>query len=285
MNKVAIIGAGRLGTHLGYALSTKDYHIISASCQSLSSAKKSIKIIGEGVPFTDNKRAAKNAEIIILCVPDDQIKDVVTELSSLSFQNKFVFHCSGLLSSQILDPLQKTGALTASIHPVQSFPKKGRRTDLFHHIYFGVEGMETAQKTARKMVKQLGGHSFMLQPDKKPLYHTACTLASNHFVVLLEMAGHLLRKTEIDKNLQNKILLPLVEGTLRNIEKNTLSGSLTGPVSRGDLETLKSNLKSLQKHPSILKIYKALSLQALNLADKEERLPKKKINRMRDLLE
>jgi predicted short-subunit dehydrogenase-like oxidoreductase (DUF2520 family) len=285
MNTVAILGAGRLGTSLGFSLATKGYQIISVSCQSLSSAKKSAEVIGEGTAFQDNKLAVEKADIIILSVPDDRIQDVVKELSSLNFDKKFVFHCSGILSSQVLSPLKETGAVTASIHPVQSIPTKSRRPDLFQHIYFGVEGDENAHKMARNIVKKLGGIPFDLSKDKKPLYHTACSVASNYFVVLMELAARLLKESEIKKELRTKILLSLAKGTLRNIQENSLHDSLTGPVSREDLKTLKSHLSSLEHHPSILQPYKALAQQALDMAIKEKRLSKKKINAMKDLLE
>jgi predicted short-subunit dehydrogenase-like oxidoreductase (DUF2520 family) len=285
MKKAAIIGAGRLGTTLGYSLSKQGFHIIAASCKSLSSARESVDIIGEGTPVTDNKKAVKNAETVILSVPDDSIKDVVKELSSLDLDKKFIFHCSGILSSRILQPLRKSGAVTASLHPVQSFPKKSRNPGLFKHVYFGIEGDDEALRLAKIMVKKLGGRPFILDPDNKPLYHTACTIASNYSTVLMGLSESLLGKAGVSRKLRSEILLPLVKGTLDNIEQNSVSGSLTGPVSRGDLDTLTSHLKCLKKYPSLLKIYKDLAAKALEIAKKEKHLPPNKIRKIRALLE
>jgi len=285
MKKAAIIGAGRLGTTLGYSLSQQGFHITAASCRSLPSARESVDIIGEGTPVTDNKKAVKNAETVILSVPDDSIKDVVKELSPLDLNKKFIFHCSGILSSRILLPLRKSGAVTASLHPVQSFPKKSRNPGLFKHIYFGIEGDEEALPLAKILVKKLGGRSFILEPDDKPLYHTACTIASNYLTVLMGLSESLLGKAGVSKKLCIKILLPLVKGTLDNIERNSISGSLTGPVSRGDLDTLTSHLKCLEAHPSLLRLYKDLAAQALEIAGKEKHLPPNKIRKIKALLE
>jgi len=285
MKNTAIIGAGRLGTTLGYSLSQKGFHIIAASCRSLSSARESVGIIGEGTPLTDNKKAAANAETVILSVPDDSIKNVVKELSPLNLDKKFIFHCSGILSSLILQPLRKSGAVTASLHPIQSFPKKSRDSGLFKHIYFGIEGEDKAVRSAKTMVTKLGGRCFILEPGDKPLYHTACTIASNYLTVLMGLAGGLLGKAGISKELRNDILVPLAKGTLDNIEQNTISGSLTGPVSRGDIETLTSHLKCLESHPSLFRIYKDLAGQALEIAGKNSRLPPNKIKKIKALLE
>jgi len=285
MKKVALIGAGRLGTTLGYSLLKRGFKIISVSCKSLSSAKKSAEVIGEGIPMTDNKKALEKAEIIILSVPDDQMKNLVKELSPLDLHEKFIFHCSGILSSHILKPLQISGAVTASIHPIQSFSKRTREPHLFKNTYFSIEGDEKALKLSKMIVKKLGGQSLILEPNDKPLYHTACTMASNYLVVLMELACQLLAKTGVKKELQNKILLPLIKGTLGNIEKNSIPSSLTGPVSRGDTDTLKSHLDSLKGHPSILIIYKNLAQQALEIAKKENRLSQNKIREVKALLE
>lgn len=285
MNKISIIGAGKLGTTLGHALFKKGFNIISISCRSLSSARKSADIIEEGSPLTDNKKAVKNAEIVVITVPDDRIKDVVNELSPLELNHKFIFHCSGILSSDILKPLKKSGALTASIHPIQSFSTKSRSLHIFKDIYFSVEGNKKAQQLSSRIIKKLGGHRFSLHPKDKPLYHAACTLVSNYLVVLMELAENLLEKAGVKKEIRNRILLSLVKGTLNNIKKNGIPQSLTGPVSRGDFETLKSHLNCLKSAPSILRIYQDLAQQALEIAKKENRLHPNKIEEIKALLE
>ena len=135
------------------------------------------------------------------------------------------------------------------------------------------------------MVTKLGSRSFIFKPDDKPLYHTACTIASNYVTVLMALSESLLEKAGISKKLRIEILLPLVKGTLDNIEQNSVSGSLTGPVSRGDLETLISHLKCLETHPSLLRIYKDLAAQALEIARKEKYLSPNKIRKIKALLE
>ncbi|MFW6124113.1 MAG: Rossmann-like and DUF2520 domain-containing protein [Acidobacteriota bacterium] len=285
MNRVAVIGAGRLGTTLGRALLKKGFTITAISCRSLSSAKKSAEIIGQGFPLTDNKKAIKNAEIIALTVPDDQIKDLVNELSSTELKHKFIFHCSGILSSEILEPLKESGAVTACIHPIQSFSINSRDSQVFKDIYFSVEGNKKAQKLSNEIIKKLGGCCFPIDPKNKPLYHTACTMASNYLVVLLGLAENLLEKAGVKKEFRKGMLFPLVKGTLNNINRDGIVRSLTGPIARGDIETLKSHLKCLKNSPSILRIYRELARQALEIAMTEKRLTQKKITEIKALLE
>jgi len=285
MKKVAVIGGGKLGTTLGHALSLKGYTIASISCRSLPSAEKSADIIGQGIPLINNIKAAESAEMVILSVPDEGIKEVSDELSSIDTNQKFIFHCSGILSSEILNPLKKSGALTASIHPIQSFPAKSRNPGAFKDIYFSMEGDKKAIQISKRIIKKLGGYSFLIEPKHKPVYHAACSVASNYLVVLLALAEELLKKGGINKEIRKEMLLPLVKGTLDNLAKNSIPKSLTGPVVRGDAVTLQSHLDHLQNNPQVLRIYKELGQQALQLVRKEDRLPQNKIKEIKALLE
>ena len=112
MKSFSIIGAGKVGTSLGKALVDAGYTIKFSSCLTLAEAQESCRIIGQGEPSNNNIHTALNGEILFITVPDDRIKDVVQELdsSNIVWQEKTVFHCSGLVSSGILEPLNKKGA-------------------------------------------------------------------------------------------------------------------------------------------------------------------------------
>lgn len=287
MMDISIIGAGRLGASLGYALSKIGYGLKALSCKSLSSAKESQKIIGNGKPLTDNIQTARRGDLVILCVPDGIIEKVARELaaSSIEWSKKFVFHCSGLLSAEILKPLKTKGAITASFHPVQSFAQKRPDIKQFKGIYFGLEGCLEALSLGKKLVRNLGGHFFILQAEDKPLYHTACSFASNFFVVLLDTATSLLSRIGFKDEEASRILLPLVQGTLHNVKKFNIDCSLTGPVIRGDRKSIEKHLMSLQNLPLYHEVYSKLATQALEIAKREKKLSPQKIKALRNLLE
>jgi len=287
MTNISIIGAGRLGTSLGNALSKKGYRIKALSCKRFSSARESRKIIGEGRIFSDNIQAARIGELIFLCLPDEKISEVTKELSSteINWSKKYVFHCSGLLPSQILKPLKDKGALTASFHPIQSFSQKTTAPKQFENIYFGLEGNSKALALSQKIVQQLGGHPLILRVKDKALYHTACNTASNFFVVLLDMAVQLLKQTGLQERKAFQILYPLVKGTLHNVKKFDIKASLTGPVIRGDQKSIKEHLETLKNMPPYYKTYLKLAEQALEIAKREKKLSPQKIKAMKNLLE
>ncbi len=286
MTEVAIIGAGNLGTALGYALFQKGYQLEALTCQTLASARKSLQIIGKGKALTDNLQAAKQARLIFICVPDSEITKVVKELaqSSLPWSEKYVFHCSGLISAEALKPLKAKGAFTASFHPVQSFSQKKGGPNQFEGIYFGLEGDEKALELAEKIVSRLGGYPIIIRGKDKALYHAACSVASNFFVVLLEVAVSLLEFIGIEEKQASEILLPLVQGTLKNMKDIGLENSLTGPVIRGDQESVEKHLDALRKHPDYFETYRILAAQALDIA-KKRNLPPEKYKALKSLLE
>lgn len=287
MIDVSIIGAGRLGASLGYALSKKGYRIKAFSCSNILSAKESRKIIGEGKPLIDSIETARRGELVILGVPDGMIKQVGRELaaSKREWSEKFVFHCSGLHPASILKPLEEKGAWIASFHPVQSFPRKKADLSQFNKIYFGLEGSPEALSLAKKIVQDLGGFCIILDAKDKPLYHAACSVASNFFVVLLDMAASLLEHIGFEDEQASQILLPLVQGTLHNVKKFNMGPSLTGPVSRGDRPSVEKHLESLQKYPLYHEMYVNLARYALEIAEKEKNLSPSKISALRNLLE
>jgi predicted short-subunit dehydrogenase-like oxidoreductase (DUF2520 family) len=287
MTNISIIGAGRLGTSLASALRKKGYSIKALSCRKSYEAKESQKIVGEGRALTDNIRAARLGNLVFLCLPDEEIEKVAAQLASsnIDWSKKLVFHCSGLLPSKILKPLKDRGALTASFHPVQSFAQKKTDPANFKGVYFGIEGCSKALTSARKIVHKLGGHPFILKAKDKAVYHSACSIASNFLVILLDMAVSLLKQTGLNEEKALQVLLPLVQGTLHNVKKFNMGMSLTGPVIRGDQKTVSSHLRALRAFPSYPETYRKLAEQALEIAKREKRLSSQKIRAMKNLLE
>jgi predicted short-subunit dehydrogenase-like oxidoreductase (DUF2520 family) len=287
MTRVSIIGTGRLGTSLGHSLLKKGYKIEALSCRTAASAEESRKIIGEGTASTDNIQTARNGEIVFLCLPDEEITKVTRVLASsdLNWSKKYVLHCSGLIPSEVLEPLKAKGALTASFHPIQSFAGKKTPPAQFENIYFGIEGCTEALALSAKIARKLGGHPLILKPDDKPLYHAACSTASNFFVVLLEMAVSLLKQINIQEEKALQIILPLVKGTLHNVKKFNIRPSLTGPVIRGDEKSIQEHLDVLRNFPPYYETYTKLAAQALEMAKREEKISTKKIKVLKNLLE
>ncbi len=279
MKEFSIIGAGRLGTSLGTALSKAGWTLNFIADRNPASAREGRRIIGQGKSSVDNSKAALGAPVLFICVPDDSIRPVVRGLSGAggreAWSGRTVFHTSGLLPSQVLSSLRRKGARTASVHPVQSFPEKNGPPLLFEDIFWGVEGDREALRTAERIIRSLGGNTLHLAPTDKALYHTSCSLASNALIVLVNAASDLLKETGLTAEQAKDVLFPLIQGTLQNVKNLGLERALSGPVSRGDLGTVRRHLEALAGRPLLAGVYENLARLALDKSAEEGHAPRR----------
>lgn len=286
MRDIAIIGAGRLGTALGRALVRSGFRITAVSDISPAAARRVTRVLGRVRITGNNVAAAGSAGAVFLCVPDTAIAGVARELakSALDWRGRVIVHCSGLLDSRSLSSLRRRGALTASAHPVQSFPRKSSPGDPFRGIPVGIEGQAGAVAWLRTVTRRLGAKPVALPPGTKPLYHAACSLASNGLVILMDAAQELLIEAGFSRKAARDLLAPLVQGTLHNVNKLGTAAALTGPLIRGDGETVARHLSVLKGFRQTLKAYRALGLRGLEIVQKA-RIRPDKIRALKRLLE
>jgi predicted short-subunit dehydrogenase-like oxidoreductase (DUF2520 family) len=284
VKSVSIVGAGRLGTVLGAALGRRGWRVEAVYDRDARASRESRLIIGQGRATTDIRVPARAGAVVVLTVPDDEIGRVAARLarSGGSWTGRYVFHASGLLPARVLDPLRKRGAAVASLHPVQSFPDKSAPARVFNGVSWGVEGDAAAVRAAEGIVKDLRGHVLLLAEGDKPLYHAACSLASNALAGLEGTAAGLLAASGMGEKEAAEVLLPLVQGTLQNVKKLGWKGALTGPVARGDIATVRAHLRALEAAPEAREVYLALGRQTLRMAA-ERGLPQGKVKAMRRL--
>jgi predicted short-subunit dehydrogenase-like oxidoreductase (DUF2520 family) len=177
------------------------------------------------------------------------------------------------------------GARTASVHPCYSFPKKQTRPELFQGIYFALEGDDSAIAVAKDIINTIGGRAIDIRAEDKASYHAACSLTSNMTVALLYTAISLLSECGIREDKGKKVLWPLLEGTLHNVNKIDIFDALTGPVARGDLFTVRKHLAELEQSPLAHRIYVDLARQALLMAKQGDKIPNEKVRALEELLE
>jgi len=286
MKSFSIVGAGRLGTALGAALVRRGWRAAAIIDKDAKAARESRRIIGRGKAATDVRAAAGPDDLVIIAVPDNAVGRVAAGLarSGIPWEGRYVFHTSGLLPSRVLDPLKKSGAQTASVHPIQSFSRKDAPARLFNGITWGVEGDPAAVEAARAFVRDLRGHVLLLSEKDKPLYHAACSLASNALVALAGAASGLFRTAGIGEKAASGMLFPLIQRTLQNVKEFGLEKALTGPIARGDIATVRKHLDALQDDPGAREVYLALGKQALLLAGGSG-LPASRVRALKRLLE
>lgn len=260
---VSIIGSGRLGTTLAVALGRHGYSIQSLVARRVQSARKAARLLDADVQVLAAKelQLLQPADVFLITVPDDQIAGVAEELSRLQLTST-AFHTSGALSSNLLSPLRKKGWHTGSIHPLVSVSHAGVPLD---GGYWSIEGDKAAVRIGKDIVRDLGGKSFSIRTEDKPLYHAAAVMASGNVVALFDVALQMMAECGIKRTTARNILLPLIESTVRNLETKDPAQALTGTFSRGDLETVKRHLAALKDNRDALELYRLLGKRSLKL--------------------
>jgi len=286
MKSFSIVGAGRLGTVLGAALVRRGWTAAAIVDKDPGAARESRRIIGRGTAMAGLGGTARLGDVVIIAVPDNAVGRVAAGLarSGVSWAGQFVFHTSGLLPARVLEPLRKRGARIASVHPVQSFPRKDAPASIFRGITWGVEGDPAAVAAAEEMVRSLRGNVLLLSEKDKPLYHAACSLASNAMIALEWTASGMLGAAGIGEKAAAGILFPLVQGTLQNVNNLGLEKALTGPILRGDVVTVRKHLEALRDDLHARGVYLVMGKQILRLAEKSG-LPAGRVTALKRLLE
>ena len=267
---VSIIGSGRLGTTLAVALARRGYSIKSLVAHRVQRARKAARLLDDEVQVLAAKdlHSLRSADVFLITVPDDQIAGVAEELSRLEF-TATVFHTSGALSSDVLAPLREKGWHAGSIHPLLSVSNAG---DPIDGAFWSVEGDKSAVRLGKTIVRDLGGKSFSIRSEDKPLYHAAAVMASGNVIALFDVALEMLAQCGIRRTTAHNILLPLIASTVRNLETTDPAGALTGTFSRGDLKTVKRHLAALKRNGDALELYRLLGKRSLKLTKKHPQI-------------
>ena len=281
---LAIVGAGRVGRVLGNRLHQLGWRIGAVVTQARATARAAVRAIGAGRPHAGLTRQVLGADVVLIATPDGAIRRVAARLARMGgeeWRGKVVLHASGALDRAALAPLERCGAATGSLHPLQTFSP--RAAPQLEGRIFAIEGTATALGMARRMARELGGVTVRLDARSKPAYHAAGAMAAGHVLGIMEAATRILMAVGFSRRQAVRALLPLVRQTLENFERLGPGSSWTGPVSRGDYATVAKHVAALQSFPREYgEAYAALSrLSAAVLA----RNPRGALRRLAKVLE
>jgi predicted short-subunit dehydrogenase-like oxidoreductase (DUF2520 family) len=283
MLKTGFIGAGTTGTALAVRLSQKGWPVVAVSSRTLSSAQKLAGLVPNCQVCHTPQGVADAAELVFITTPDDVITQVCDEVQWHEGQS--VVHCSGAHSVDILEPAKKLGAAVGSFHPLQTFADVDQAVENLPGSTFALEAKEPLLSTLKELTSLLNGHWVELKPGDKVLYHAAAVFACNYLVTLVKLALDLWLDFGVSPEEATRALLPLLKGTIKNIDTIGLPDCLTGPVARGDLGTIERHLSSLEaRNSSLLTTYKELGLQTIPIALAKGKIDERKAEEMKALL-
>lgn len=260
---ITIVGAGNLASALAPALRSARYRIDRILSRDRRSSLKRAQALGRRV---GGKAAALGTPVstgvLWLCVSDDAIHPCARALSRQgSWKGKIVLHSSGALSSDELAPLRRRGASVASLHPMMTFVPgvKVRMAE----VPFAVEGDRGAVRVARRIVADLGARVFAIRKANKPLYHAFGSFSSPMVIATLAMAERVAAAAGVPTRMRREVMLPIVKKTFSNYLEASADKAFSGPIARGDVNTIRRHLRALKKVPGAREVYVALAHSAL----------------------
>jgi predicted short-subunit dehydrogenase-like oxidoreductase (DUF2520 family) len=239
---IGILGVGRLGTALARRLTQAGYRTPKISRQT-------------------PRAALLKADVIWFCVPDSEIAQIAKHLSRADLKGKIAFHSSGVLTSEALAWLRKAGAAVASVHPLMTFVPGS--VPKLAGVPFAVEGDRAAVHRARQIVSGLGANPVSIAKRDKVRYHAFATMICPLLVSLLAASEKVAALARIPESEARERMMPILHQTLRNYGKLGAAGAFSGPIVRGDVETIRAHLEAMKNLPETRNAYAALARAAL----------------------
>jgi predicted short-subunit dehydrogenase-like oxidoreductase (DUF2520 family) len=255
---VGVVGAGRVGTALAVALRRAGHTIAAASAVSEASRSRVERLL-PGTPVRQPGDVVAAADLVLLTVPDDALAGLVRGLAAtgVPLAGRMLAHASGRHGLAVLQPATDLGALPLALHPVMTFTGRPDDADKLAGICFGVTAPDVLRPAAEVLVMEMGGEPVFIAEADRSLYHAALAGAANHLVTQVVQATDLLRRAGVAH--PARMLGPLLSAALDNALRLGDS-ALTGPVARGDAETVAGHLDALRASaPEALPAYLALA--------------------------
>jgi predicted short-subunit dehydrogenase-like oxidoreductase (DUF2520 family) len=218
-------------------------------------------------------RAVIDSDVVWFCVPDDAIAEVARLLAEKAdWKGRVALHSSGALVGDELAVLRRRGAHVASVHPMMTFVAGSSQAGSlqndsqrsFAGVPFAIEGDAAAVRACRVIVKELGGKAHAIRRQDKVAYHAWGTFASPLLTALLATTERVAAAAGVNRREAKRRMLPILQQTLANYAARDAAGSFSGPIVRGDVETIRRHLRALRKVPVAGEVYAALAKAAVH---------------------
>ena len=258
---LSVIGCGRLGKAITRLFHEQQvFQITHILNRSMESSEQAVNFIGAGTPL-DNMSDLREVDVVFISASDSSVESIAKDLARTeNCDAKIVFHASGSLSYRVLDSLAEQGALIASVHPMVTFSDPEHAVQAVPGSYCSMEGDADARIFLREAFKKIGSNPFDLGDVAKAEYHAAAVFVSNYVNTVVHTGLDLFARVGLDRKRSLKILQPGIASIVNSLLQEGTVESLTGPISRGDVNVIEGHLRALKANsPEILELYRQLA--------------------------
>ncbi len=281
--RFAIVGAGNFGSALAVSLRRAGYTIDAVIAHSRGASLRKAQGLAKevGAQAWVGAPATLDADVVWFCVPDGEVASAAADLdralarvstrklAKSAWKGRVALHSSGALTSDELAALRKRGASVASVHPMMTFVRRSRPS--LAGVSFAIEGDAAAVRMARRIVKDLGGKAYAIRKKDKAAYHAWGTFASPLFTALLATTERIAAAAGVNRKAARRRMIPILRQTLANYAALGAPGAFSGPIVRGDVDTVKRHLRVLKTVPLARDVYLSLALASLHFLPAKNR--------------
>ena len=261
--KLGFIGAGRVGTALAMTFARRGYAVVAVASRSIAAAKRLARRVPGARATSSTQEAADRADLVFLSVPDDVIGTVASGIYWRA--GVACVHCSGAADLDVLSKAAAEGALVGGFHPLRMFGEIGSFD--MRGCSIAIAGPEALARELDRLARAIGARPLRLPEGGRALYHAAANFSGAFVVALIAETLVLWKRLGIAERDALRALLPLLRGSVDNVEKLGTAGALGSVVARGDAGTIRRHLEALAKTaPESLDLYRLLSLRTIPLA-------------------
>ncbi len=293
--EISIIGPGKVGTALGFLAGRAGWPIVAVGGRDIDRARAAAETIASKVRYCSLHEAAAAGQLLLLTVRDDAIRPLCSELavSGVLRPGTIIAHCCGALDSEILSAARdRCGCFIASCHPLQTFPTVESAIDRLPGSHFFCEGDKEALVVLEELITDIGARSvpILSGADRKSLYHAGAVMGCNYLTAMIDASLSLMTQAGIDRNTALAALQPLVLATIENVFAMGPEEALTGPIARGDVDTVRQHLEAmgglidLPGGAEIMALYSQAGRRTVDMAKRKGKIDDSVANALYELL-
>ena len=256
-----------MGQALGRLLRERGESIAGLASRTPERASAAAAFVGGEAKAVSYTEIPQHAAHVLIAVPDDAIGDVAGALARAGMHYGLALHTSGARGPEALAALAAAGVACGTLHPLQTAANPEEGVRVLPGVAFAIDGAPEAAAWAGRLVALLGGVALHIPAASRPLYHAAAVMAGNYVIALMSTAVMLMREAGVEEATARRALQPLARASLENTFRLGPAVALTGPIARGDADTVREHLLALAKVPAdVTRLYRAAGLAALEIA-------------------